>query len=107
MDDKNLMFSIPAEVSMVPNSTDLKFGDRNNFITPVRLKVFYKGTTPDGRVFTEDFSSKVIKTLPQTPVVAYYDEDEDDFVGHNSKQYVYGYVPEVGQISFQEIDGQV
>lgn len=105
--DDNLMFSIPAEISMLPNDTNLDFGEKNNFVTPVRLKVFYTGSTPDGRTFTEDFSSKVIKTLPQTPVVAYYDEDEEDFVGHNSKQYVYGYVPEVGNISFEEIEGQV
>lgn len=105
MDEDKLIFSIPAEISIIPDN-EFTFQENNNFVTPVKLKVFYKGTTPDGRTFTEDFSSKVIKSLPQTPVVAYYSEEDEDFVGHNDEQYVYGYVPEVGQISFEEIDGK-
>ena len=42
-----------------------------------KLKVFYKGETADHRYFSEAFSQELIKSLPYTPVVSYYDEEKE------------------------------
>ena len=70
--------------------------------TKAKLKVFYVGETPDHRLFTKDFSDKVIQTLPLTPVVGFYSEEDEDFKGHNSIQYVYGVVPDSAEMSYEE-----
>ena len=59
-----------------------------------RLKIFYEGETVDHRLFTKEFSDKILQTLPYTPVVGYYSVQKGDFLGHNAVQYVYGLVPE-------------
>ena len=41
-----------------------------------KLKVFYKGETEDKRYFSDDFAKVLIETLPYTPVVSYYNEEE-------------------------------
>lgn len=98
------LFSIPAEILLPSSPKTFKVKGLNKFISLVKLKVFYEGTTPDNREFSSDFSNKVLASLPQTPVVGYH--DGEDFVGHNDVQYVYGYVPEVGEIGFEMIDGK-
>jgi hypothetical protein len=65
--------------------------------------VFYQGLTKDRRLFTEEFSNKLLGSLPQTPVVGYWDTEKEDFVGHNHTQFIYGYVPENAKFGF-EID---
>lgn len=103
MENRNLL-SVPAMILESSQPMTFEVKELNKFVSLVKLKVFYQGTTPDNREFTEKFSNKVLASLPQTPVVAYH--DGDDFIGHNDEQYVYGYVPEVGEIGFEEIDGQ-
>ena len=98
------LFRVPAIISESSQPLTFEVKELNKFVSLVKLKVFYQGTTPDNREFTKDFSDKVLASLPQTPVVAYH--DGEDFIGHNYEQYVYGYVPEVGEIGFEEIDGQ-
>lgn len=98
--------SVPVSIIELPDSK-FNLNEQNPFITHARLKIFYVGMTDDGRLFTEDFSNKLIKTLPQSPVVAYFDEDSDDFKAHNYKQYVYGYVPENATVYFEEEDDRV
>jgi hypothetical protein len=98
--------SVPVSIIELPDSK-FNLNERNPFITHARLKIFYVGQTEDGRLFTEDFSNKLIKTLPQSPVVAYFDEESEDFKAHNQKQYVYGYVPENATIYFEEEDDRV
>jgi hypothetical protein len=39
--------------------------------------------------------------LPQTPVVGYWDNETEDFVGHNHTQFIYGYVPENAKFGFE------
>lgn len=70
--------------------------------TKAKLKVFYIGETPDHRLFTKDFSDKVIQTLPLTPVVGFYSEEDEDFKGHNNIQYVYGVVPDAAEMSYEK-----
>lgn len=103
--EQKIVTSVPVKIVELPNS-DFNKKQKNNYVTHAKLKMFYIGETGDSRIFTEDFSNKVIKTLPMSPVVGYYDEDSEDFKAHNSKQYVYGYVPENAEISFSEEDGQ-
>lgn len=99
------MIEIPSSVPVFIQNVK---SNKNNRFSTAKLKVFYKGETPDKRLFTESFSNEVIKTLPSTPVVGYYSEEKEDFIGHNKIQYVYGHVPETATCEFiEEDDGKV
>ena len=67
-----------------------------------KLKVFYKGETADHRFFSDSFCEELIKSLPYTPVVSYYDEEEEDFVGHATEQQILGIVDPCTMPSFEE-----
>ena len=67
-----------------------------------KLKVFYKGETADHRFFSDSFSEELIKSLPYTPVVSYYDEEKEDFVGHATEQQILGIVDPCIEPSFIE-----
>lgn len=47
---------------------------------------------------------KLVKSLPYTPIVSYYDEEKDDFVGHATEQAIYGVVDPCGEVSFETDD---
>ena len=67
----------------------------NTLYSFAKLKIFYIGETADKREFTKEFSDNLLETLPYVPIVGYYDEEEEDFIGHNpSVQHIYGVVPE-------------
>ena len=72
-----------------------------------KLKVFYKGETADHRYFSEAFSQELIKSLPYTPVVSYYDEEKEDFVGHATEQQVLGIVDPCIAPSFEKDDNGI
>lgn len=97
MDDMKVSLSVPATIYSFGETQSLT---QNKYVTPAKLKVFYIGQTGDKRVFTKKFSEQLLKTLPGTPVVAYYNEETDDFKGHNPIQYIFGYVPETATIEF-------
>lgn len=103
MDDMQISLSVPATI--------YSFGETerpltlNKYVTHAKLKAFYVGRTPDNRVFTKQFSDQLLLSLPGTPVVAYYSEETKDFIGHNSTQYVFGYVPETATIEYRNEDG--
>jgi hypothetical protein len=94
--------NVPAQVLEIPNS-NFNLTYKNDLVTHVKLRVFYQGLTKDRRLFTEEFSNKLLSSLPQTPVVGYWDTEKEDFVGHNHTQFIYGYVPENAKFGF-EID---
>lgn len=94
--------NVPAQVLEIPNS-NFNLAYKNDLITHVKLRVFYQGLTKDRRLFTEEFSNRLLSSLPQTPVVGYWDNETEDFVGHNHTQFIYGYVPENAKFGF-EID---
>lgn len=100
MDDMKISLSVPATIYSFGETE--KILSHNKYVTHCKLKIFYVGQTPDKRVFTKQFSDQLLQTLPGTPVVAYYDEEGDDFVGHNVVQYVFGYVPETATIGYQK-----
>ena len=90
---------------MIPTSVPVFIeevkGTEHKRYSEAKLRVFYVGETADHRLFTESFAKKIIQTLPSTPVVGYYSEEDEDFIGHNSTQYVYGHVPETATIYFE------
>lgn len=93
-------FSFPAKVlSFSTNNTN-----ENEMFSRGRLAVFYKGETADRRFFSEDFSKELIKSLPYTPIVSYYNTETKDFVGHADQQAIYGIVDPCGEISFQTLE---
>ena len=94
--------NVPAQVLEIPNS-NFNLTYKNDLVTHVKLRVFYQGLTKDRRLFTEEFSNRLLGSLPQTPVVGYWDDATEDFVGHNHTQFIYGYVPENAKFGF-EID---
>lgn len=86
-------FSIPAYLSNFSTLDDQR--------TIAKLKTFYVGETGDGRVFTKDFSEELVKSIAYTPVVAFYSDLKDDFIGHNGKQYIYGIVRPDAECGFE------
>jgi hypothetical protein len=85
---------------------DFKASD-NPLYSLAKLKVFYVGQTADKRLFTKKFSDELIKTLPNVPVVGYYDTEKGDFKGHNgSIQHIYGHVPESTTVDYLKEEGR-
>lgn len=93
----SISYSIPTYLSNFTTSVEGR--------TTAKLKVFYVGETGDGRVFSKEFSEKLIKSLPNCPVVGFFSDLKDDFCGHNSTQYIYGIVPADAEYSFENEDG--
>ena len=95
-------FSWPAQLSDFAKDTVQENFSRG------RLKVFYKGETADHRFFSDSFSEELIKSLPYTPIVSYYDEEKEDFVGHATEQQILGIVDPCVEPSFEEDeDGKI
>jgi hypothetical protein len=92
--------NVPAQVLEIPNS-NFNLNYSNDLVTHVKLRVFYQGMTKDKRLFSEEFSNRLLMSLPQTPVVGYWDETAEDFLGHNHTQFIYGYVPENAKFGFE------
>ena len=92
-----ISLSVPATIYSFGETKSLT---NNKYVTHAKLKVFYVGKTGDKRVFTKQFSDQLLQTLPGTPVVAYYDEEKEDFRGHYPMQYVFGYVPEAATVEY-------
>lgn len=101
MRKQRINFSWPAYLSDF--STD---STQENF-SRGRLKVFYKGETADHRYFSDAFAEELIKSLPYTPVVSYYDEEKDDFVGHATEQQILGIVDPCITPTFEKDDNGV
>lgn len=91
--------SIPAML------TDFEQTENEQF-SRAKLKVFYIGETADKRLFTEDFSKDIVKSLPYTPVVSHYDKEKEDFVGHAEQQNIYGIVDPLIKPTFEDIEGK-
>ena len=74
----------------------------NEVFSRGKLKVFYKGETADHRYFSDAFAEKLLKSLPYTPIVSYYDEEAKDFRGHSPEQAIYGIVDPCRQPRFEK-----
>lgn len=87
-------FSIPAFVEeLTPDTANAKY-------SRAKLKMYYIGETVDRRLFTKEFSDKLISTIAYTPVVGFYSVADEDFVGHNNVQHIYGIVPADAQVEY-------
>lgn len=98
MKQKTINYSWPATLS------DFSQDKENEKFTRCKLKVFYQGETPDHRYFSPSFSKEVVKSLPYTPVVAHYDSETKDFVGHATQQEIYGLIDPTSEIVFETLD---
>nr|DAF80048.1 MAG TPA: hypothetical protein [Caudoviricetes sp.] len=88
-------------------ATDDGDNNPNEVFSRGKLKVFYKGETADHRYFSDAFAEKLLKSLPYTPIVSYYDEKAKDFRGHAPEQAIYGIVDPCKQPHFEtEDDGK-
>ena len=87
--------SIPAFIENLAVDTE------NAKYSRAKLKMYYIGQTADKRLFTQEFSDKILSTIAYTPVVGYYSVADEDFVGHNNVQHIYGIVPESAQVEYQ------
>ena len=98
--DVKINFSIPVTLF------DYRVSD-NPLYSFAKLKIFYVGETDDKRLFTKEFSDKLIETLPYVPVVGFYDEEKEDFEGHYREvQHIYGMVPEDTGVEYTKEDGR-
>ena len=98
-----MTLNIPTSVPVFIQTTESDAPSNGKF-TKAKLKIFYIGETSDHRVFTSAFSDKLLESLPYTPVVGFYDSEDEDFKGHNTTQYIYGVVPENPTISEETDD---
>lgn len=95
---KKQHFFIPATLTAFSSEEEAE----NKRFTRCKLKVFYVGMTADKRLFTESFSADALKTLPLCPVVAYYDKEKEDFVGHATEQQILGVVDPTVEPTFEK-----
>lgn len=100
MKKQAINYSWPADLS------DFSVDEATGTYSRAKLKVFYKGETADHRFFSDEFANNLIETLPYTPVVSYYDEEKDDFVGHATNQQIYGIVDPLQEVKFENINGE-
>lgn len=85
---------VPASLS--------EFSTANDGRTIAKLKMFYVGETADGRVFDKEFADKLVASLPYCPIVGFFSDIQDDFLGHNSKQFIYGIVKPDAQYGYEK-----
>lgn len=94
---------IKINTSFSAAMSEFKSGEDGLF-SRAKLKVFYDGVTADHRRFSTQMQENLKASLPYTPVVSYYDSDKQDFVGHATKQAIYGIVDPCGTITEEVID---
>ena len=71
----------------------------NPLISKCQIKVCYVSDLPNrnGTIITKEFATKLANSLPGSPIVGYYNNDEKDFEGHNEELII----NEDGDIEFQ------
>lgn len=80
----------------------------NQQITPTILKkrarIFYKGKNRNRTFISEEVAEQIIQTLPYTPVVGIYNEENEDFTDHGEKRsdaIPYGVIPYDNNFSWE------
>ena len=82
-------------MELTPDAANAKY-------SKAKLKIYYIGETVDKRLFTKEFSDKLLSSIAYTPVVGFYSVADEDFVGHNNVQNIYGLVPESATLEYVE-----
>ena len=70
-----------------------KYSKVNNQFSLGRARVFYEGPNVNRTIITPETASKLIRTIPGTPIIGRYNYENDDFEGHGEGQIAYGFVP--------------
>lgn len=70
-----------------------KYSKVNTQFSLGRARVFYEGPNVNRTIITLETASKLIRTIPGTPIVGRYNYENDDFEGHGEGQIAYGFVP--------------
>lgn len=84
------------------------FGELEKFSTTMsraRCRIFYKYNNRNGTFISDEFSDKLLASLPYTPVKAIFDSEEEDFTDHGKERKegrIYGIVPENPNISWEK-----
>lgn len=71
----------------------------NPLITKCQIKVCYVGEDPNrnGSVITKEVATEMANSLPGSPIVGYYNEETQDFEGHNAEM-----IMKDGEIIFKD-----
>ncbi len=81
----------------------------NDTISAARCRIFYKGINRNATYISEEFSEKLLKTLPYSPIKGIFNAESGDFEDHGSSRdsgKVYGVVPENPEITWEtHLDG--
>lgn len=91
--NKNKLKTIKVPTAIPAEMSNFQVHGKSH-LSSARLRVLHSDFTRDGRIFTEEMIDGIQKSLGGTPVVAYFDHEDGDFVGHYYDQSVFGFVPE-------------
>lgn len=91
--------------------------DVSPFISKCEIKVFYLGKNRNGSFINKDAAEKMALTLRGNPIVGYYNNNKEDFMGHGDRVTLddegihfdsdtkpYGFVPTDAQVWFKDFD---
>ena len=71
--------SIPLNTSIeVLNITPV-----NPLIDKCEIKVLYVGENRNGSVISKEVATEIANSIPGSPIVGFYNEEDEDFEGHN------------------------
>lgn len=89
----------------------------NDYISDCEIKVFYNGKNRNGSYISKAVGNQIANTLPKSPIVAFYNEQIDDYEDHAqemvinkngikfvSKTVPYGAVSETAPIVWTQIE---
>lgn len=112
-----LHISIPIENTMEP----IEYTKISPLITKCNVKVCYVGQEPNrnGTVITKEVATEMGRNLPGSPVVGFFNQDDQDFEGHERELIVkngkyefiditkpYGFVPTDADVWFQKFNDE-
>ena len=72
----------------IPSSIDfeiINIEPINDFISDCEIKVFYTGKNRNGSYISKAVGTQIANSLPRTPIVAFYNEQIDDYEDHGEE----------------------
>lgn len=72
----------------IPSSLDFEIINVepiNDFISDCEIKVFYTGKNRNGSYISKAVGNQIANSLPRTPIVAFYNEQIDDYEDHGEE----------------------
>lgn len=65
----------------------------NSMFSIGRARIFYIGTNRNYSYIDENVAAKLASTIPGTPIIGTYNDETQDFEGHEGDAKAYGFVP--------------